>query len=387
MSDVIPILDLTEQYRTLKGEVQAAIDGVLDSGKFILGPEVQLFEQEVAEYLGVKHAIGVNSGTDALAIGMRAAGVRPGDEVITTPFSFFATAESISNIGAKPVFADIEADTFNIDPEKIEALITPQTKAIAPVHLYGNPAAMARIMGLASTHGLKVIEDCAQSFGAKYAGACGGCDAQCDADIRDGMTGKLTGAIADAGAFSFFPTKNLGAYGDGGLITTNDDAVAEMSRKLRVHGSLQRYRNEVLGYNSRLDSLQAAILRVKLKYVDSWNQNRRAIARAYSEGLQGVCGVVTPKIYEGHVFHQYTLRILNGKRDYIREFLQERGISSMVYYPVPQDRLPVYAGQYPPLATSDLLSEQVLSLPIYPELKSEAIERIVAGIKDALASS
>ena len=387
MSDVIPILDLTEQYRTLKGEVQAAIDGVLDSGKFILGPEVQLFEQEVAEYLGVKHAIGVNSGTDALAIGMRAAGVSPGDEVITTPFSFFATAESISNIGAKPVFADIEADTFNIDPEKIEALITPQTKAIAPVHLYGNPAAMARIMGLASTHGLKVIEDCAQSFGAKYAGSCGGCDGQCDADIRDRMTGKLTGAIADAGAFSFFPTKNLGAYGDGGLITTNDDAVAEMSRKLRVHGSLQRYRNEVLGYNSRLDSLQAAILRVKLKYVDGWNQNRRAIARAYSEGLQGVSGVVTPKIYEGHVFHQYTLRILNGQRDYIREFLQERGISSMVYYPVPQDRLPVYAGQYPPLATSDLLSEQVLSLPIYPELKSEAIERIVAGIKDALASS
>lgn len=386
MSDAIPILDLTEQYRALKDEIQAAVNGVLESGKFILGPEVQLFEQEVANYLGVKHAIGVNSGTDALAIGMRAMGVVPGDEVITTPFSFFATAESISTIGAKPIFADIEADTFNIDPGKIEALITPKTTAIAPVHLYGNPAAMAQIMGLAATHHLKVIEDCAQSFGAQYAGTCGACNGRCDDEIRKTLSGKLTGAIGTVGAFSFFPTKNLGAYGDGGLITTNDDDVAEMSRKLRVHGSLQRYRNEVLGYNSRLDSLQAAILRVKLRYIDTWNLQRRAIAHAYSEGLKGVDGVITPNIYDGHVFHQYTLRILNGKRDSLRQFLQEQGISSMVYYPVPQDRLPVYAGHYPPLATSDRLSEEVLSLPIYPELKQEAIERIVSGIKDALVA-
>lgn len=385
MSDMIPILDLTEQYRALKDEIQAAVNGVLESGKFILGPEVSLFEQEAADYLGVRHAIGVNSGTDALAIGMRAMGIAPDDEVITTPFSFFATAESISTIGAKPVFADIEADTFNIDPRKIEALITPKTTAIAPVHLYGNPAAMAQIMELAATHHLKVIEDCAQSFGAKYAGACGGCDGQCNDEIRTEATGKLTGAIGDVGAFSFFPTKNLGAYGDGGLITTNDDGVAEMSRKLRVHGSLQRYRNEILGYNSRLDSLQAAILRVKLRYIDKWNLQRRAIAQAYSEGLKGVKGVITPTIYDGHVFHQYTLRISNGKRDAVRELLQAQGISSMVYYPVPQDRLPVFAGQYPPLPTSDRLSEEVLSLPIYPELTDTAIGRIVSGIFDALA--
>ncbi|MEM9535276.1 MAG: DegT/DnrJ/EryC1/StrS family aminotransferase [Cyanobacteria bacterium P01_A01_bin.3] len=382
---MIPILDLTEQYRALKDEIQAAVNGVLESGKFILGPEVSLFEQEAADYLGVRHAIGVNSGTDALAIGMRAMGIAPDDEVITTPFSFFATAESISTIGAKPVFADIEADTFNIDPRKIEALITPKTTAIAPVHLYGNPAAMAQIMELAATHHLKVIEDCAQSFGAKYAGACGGCDGQCNDEIRTEATGKLTGAIGDVGAFSFFPTKNLGAYGDGGLITTNDDGVAEMSRKLRVHGSLQRYRNEILGYNSRLDSLQAAILRVKLRYIDKWNLQRRAIAQAYSEGLKGVKGVITPTIYDGHVFHQYTLRISNGKRDAVRELLQAQGISSMVYYPVPQDRLPVFAGQYPPLPTSDRLSEEVLSLPIYPELTDTAIGRIVSGIFDALA--
>ena len=386
MSDVtIPILDLTAQYQTLKDEIQAAVNGVLESGKFILGPEVQLFEQEAAEYLGVKHAVGVNSGTDALTIGLRALGIGPGDEVLTTPFSFFATAESISNVGAKPVFVDIEADTFNLDAAKIAAQIRPQTKAIMPVHLYGNPAAMAKILEIAQTHGLKVIEDCAQSFGAKYCGDCGGCEASCKDEIREAIAGKLTGAIGDVGAFSFFPTKNLGAYGDGGLITTDDDRIAKMARMLRVHGSLKRYCNEVLGYNSRLDSLQAAILRVKLKYVDGWNQRRRAIARAYTEGLQTVDGVLPPKMYAGHVFHQYTLRILNGRRDAVRDYLQGRGISTMVYYPVPQDRLPVYAGQYPPLATSDRLSQEVLSLPIYPELKPKAIARVVEGIKDALA--
>ena len=385
MSDVtIPILDLTEQYQTLKDEIQAAVNGVLESGQFILGPEVQNFEREAAEYLGVKHAIGVNSGTDALVIALRALEIGPGDEVLTTPFSFFATAESISNVGAKPVFVDIEADTFNIDASKIEAAIGPRTKAIMPVHLYGNPAAMAKILEIARTHNLKVIEDCAQSFGAKYFGDCGGCEASCKDEIREAISGQLTGSIGDVGAFSFFPTKNLGAYGDAGLITTNDDAIAEQSRKLRVHGSLKRYSNEILGYNSRLDSLQAAILRVKLKYIDGWNLRRRTIAEAYTAGLQAVEGVLPPPIYKGHVFHQYTLRILNGCRDVVRDYLQGQGISTMVYYPIPQDRLPVYAGQYPAFTISDRLSQEVLSLPIYPELKEEAIERVVAGIKAAV---
>ena len=385
MSDVtIPILDLTAQYQTLKEEIQAAVNGVLESGQFILGPEVQNFEQEAAEYLGVKHAIGVNSGTDALVIALRALGIGPGDEVLTTPFSFFATAESISNVGAKPVFVDIETDTFNIDASKIEAAIGPRTKAIMPVHLYGNPAAMAKILEIARTPSLKVIEDCAQSFGAKYFGDCGGCEASCKDEIREAISGQLTGSIGDVGAFSFFPTKNLGAYGDAGLIATNDDAIAEQSRKLRVHGSLKRYSNEILGYNSRLDSLQAAILRVKLKYIDGWNQHRRVIAEAYTAELQAVDGVLPPPIYKGHVFHQYTLRILNGRRDAVRNYLQGQGISTMVYYPVPQDRLPVYAGQYPALATSDRLSQEVLSLPIYPELKAEAIDKVVAGIKAAV---
>ncbi|MGK7906600.1 MAG: DegT/DnrJ/EryC1/StrS family aminotransferase [Synechococcus sp.] len=386
MSDLnIPILDLTEQYQTLKAEIQAAVNSVLESGQFILGPEVQRFEQEAAAYLGVKHAIGVNSGTDALIIGLRSLGIGPGDEVITTPFSFFATAESISIIGAKPIFVDIEPETFNLDPDKIAPLITPKTKAIMPVHLYGNPAAMAKILDIAHIYGLKVIEDCAQSFGAPYSGDCGGCNHRCQDRIRQEITGKLTGSIGDVGAFSFFPTKNLGAYGDGGLISTNDDGVAAMARKLRVHGSAKRYCNEVLGYNSRLDSLQAAILRVKLKYLDGWNQQRRRIAQTYSDGLAAVDSAIAPKSYAGHVFHQYTLRILDGKRDCVRESLQQQGISSMVYYPVPQDRLPVYAGQYAPLEVSDRLSQEVLSLPIYPELKLEEISRIVGAIKQALA--
>ena len=388
MSDeTISILDLTEQYQTLKAEIQAAVNGVLESGQFILGPEVQQFEREAAAYLEVKHAVGVNSGTDALMIGLRSLGIGPGDEVITTPFSFFATAESISNVGATPVFADVELETFNLDPNQIPALITPKTKAIMPVHLYGNPGAMARILEIARTYNLKVIEDCAQSFGARYAGDCGGCYQRCQDSIRQEIVGKLTGAIGDVGAFSFFPTKNLGAYGDAGLISTNDDDVAAMARKLRVHGSARRYCNEFLGYNSRLDSLQAAILRVKLKYLDGWNQKRRNIARAYSDGLASVSGVVVPNSYSGHVFHQYTLRILDGQRDALRESLQQQSISTMVYYPVPQDRLPVYTGQYPSLEVSDRLSQEVLSLPIYPELKPEAIYRIVDAIQRALARS
>lgn len=380
----IPVLDLKPQYEQIKDQVQAAINRVLESGQFIMGPDVKLFEQEVAEYLGVKHTVAVNSGTDALVIGLRALGIGSADEVITTPFSFFATAESISNVGAKPIFADIEPQSFNIDPEAIRKHITPKTKAIMPVHLYGNPAAMGQIMDIAQEYGLKVIEDCAQSFGARYYGGCPGCEEDCQKNTRDTIRGKLTGTIGDVGAYSFFPSKNLGCYGDGGMIVTNDDQVAELARMLRVHGAKKKYHNEILGYNSRLDTLQAAILRVKLQYIDQWNQGRRRVAELYNTLLSSVKGIVVPSITDGHVFHQYTVRIVNGQRDRVQEYLTSEGIGSMIYYPVPQDKLPVYDGQYKANPNSDLLAGEVLSLPIWPELELEKIEVVVQVMDKAL---
>ncbi|MEL6603716.1 MAG: DegT/DnrJ/EryC1/StrS family aminotransferase [Cyanobacteria bacterium J06614_10] len=380
----IPILDLKPQYQSIKSDIQAAVNQVLESGQFILGPTVKQFETEAAAYLGVKHAIGVNSGTDALVISLRSLGIGPGDEVITTCFSFFATAESISNVGAKPVFADIQADSFNLDPSLLKAAITPKTKAIMPVHLYGNPAAMTQILDIANEHGLKVIEDCAQSFGAVYKGDCVGCEQACRESTRNQILGSRTGAMGDVAAFSFFPTKNLGAYGDGGLITTNDDQIAELAMMLRGHGSKQRYHNEMLGYNSRLDALQAAILRVKLPYIDRWNQQRRQVAETYSRLLNGVEGVITPQLSDGHVFHQYTVRILNGQRDRVKQALAEAGIGAMIYYPFPQDRLPIYSGQYPANPVSDTLGKEVLSLPIWPELSEDTSTLVAKTLIDSL---
>ena len=380
----IPVLDLKPQYEQIKDQVQAAMNRVLESGQFIMGPDVKLFEQEVAEYLGVKHTVAVNSGTDALVIGLRALGIGSGDEVITTPFSFFATAESISNVGAKPIFADIEPRSFNIDPKAIRKHITPKTKAIMPVHLYGNPAAMGQIMDIAQEYGLKVIEDCAQSFGARYYGGCPGCEEDCQESTRDAIRGKLTGTIGDVGAYSFFPSKNLGCYGDGGMVVTNDDQVAELARMLRVHGAKKKYHNEILGYNSRLDTLQAAILRVKLQYIDQWNQGRRRAAKVYNDLLADVSGVITPVITDGHVFHQYTIRITGGNRDGVQQYLAGEGIGSMIYYPIPQDKLPVYQGEYPVNPVSDLLATEVLSLPIWPELEAEKIQVVVNGLGKAV---
>jgi dTDP-4-amino-4,6-dideoxygalactose transaminase len=380
----IPILDLKPQYASIKAEIHAAIDGVLESGAFIMGPDVKLFEAEVAAYLGVKHAIGVNSGTDALVIGLKALGIGDGDEVITTPFSFFATAESISSVGAKPVFVDIDPLTFNLDPKLIEAAITPKTKAIMPVHLYGHPAAMAKIMAIAHKHNLKVVEDCAQSFGARYYGDCVGCEQSCDADVYDSIRGKAVGTIGQVGAYSFFPSKNLGAYGDGGLITTDDDAVAETCRMLRAHGAKKKYHNEVLGYNSRLDTIQAAVLRVKLPHIDAWNAGRRRVAQVYNELLADLPGVVTPAIVEGHVFHQYTIRVLDGKRDALQAKLAEQGIGTMIYYPIPQDQLPVYRGQYANNPTSERYAKEVLSLPIWGELSSDLQAQIASSITSTL---
>ena len=383
----IPILDLKPQYQAIQDEIQTAVNQVLESGQFILGPTVKAFETDVARYLGVKHAIGLNSGTDALVIGLRAAGILPGDEVITTPFSFFATAESISMVGAKPVFVDIQPDTFNIDPTQIEAAITPKTKAIMPVHLYGNPAAMGQIMAIAQKHTLKVIEDCAQAFGAVYKGDCNGCAQSCPDTLRNQLTGQCVGTIGTVGAFSFFPTKNLGAYGDGGLITTNDDDIAEIARMLRVHGAKERYKNLMLGYNSRLDAIQAAILQVKLRYIDDWNSKRRWVAENYSRLLADVDGVVAPTSSAGHVFHQYTIRLLEGGRDRIKQALNEAGIGAMIYYPIPQDQLPIYFGKYQHYPVSEQLSQEVLSLPMWPELTSSQVEQVIKTLRMCLENN
>lgn len=377
----IPVLDLSPEVNTLWPEISAALERTIRSGMFINGPETRSLEAELAEFLGVKHVVGMNSGTDALMIALRAAGVKPGDEVITSPFSFFATAESISNIGAKPVFVDVDLESMNMDPSLIEAAVTEKTTAIMPVHIFGRPAAMAQIMAIAQKHGLKVIEDAAQSIGARYEGGCPGCQGGCS---RQGL-GQYTGAIGDAGSFSMYPTKNFGAYGDAGFLTTHDDAIARTAKMLRDHGSEKRYHNEMLGYNSRLDSLQAAILRVKLPHLAHYNDRRRAIAAKYNELLSGVEGLITPEVSPGHVFHQYTVRITQRDRDAVQASLRERGVGSMVYYPIPQSRLPVYAGHYPSYANSELLASQVLSLPIWPQMEEEVQAIVADALKASLA--
>jgi dTDP-4-amino-4,6-dideoxygalactose transaminase len=363
----IPILDLKAEVDELWDELNAAIQRVLRSTQFIMGPEVQALEQQLAQYLGVKHAVALNSGTDALVIGLRALGVGPGDEVITSPFTFFATAEAISLLGARPVFVDIDPQSFNLDPAGLEAAISPQTRAIIPVHLYGNPAAMGPILEIARRHGLKVLEDCAQSFGARYE-----------------PLHRFTGTLGDAGAFSFFPSKNLGAYGDGGLLVTADDAVAEQARMLRAHGSRKKYHNEVVGYNSRLDTLQAAILLVKLPHLERYNQARRAIAQRYNEGLAGLEGLIPPALTPGHVFHQYTVRILGNRRDAVQARLAELGIGTMVYYPVPLHRLPIYQPLGLHLPESERAAAEVLSLPIWPQMQPEAQRAVIEAVRAAV---
>lgn len=362
---MIPILDLSPELDALGPELNDAIQRVLRSGHFILGPDVKAFEDEVAAYLGTRHAIGLNSGTDALFIGLRALGIRPGDEVITTPFSFFATAESISLVGATPVFVDADLDSLNLDLSQVEAAITERTRAIIPVHLFGRPIDMTRLMALADRHGLTVLEDCAQSFGARSGDA-------------------FTGTVGHGGAYSFFPSKNLGAYGDGGLFVTNDDEVAALARMLRAHGSAKKYHNEMIGYNSRLDTLQAAILRVKLPHIEAYNAGRRRVAQRYNDAFAGLDGLVVPEVVDGHVFHQYTLRVLGGQRDALAAHLDAQGIQTMVYYPIPQDRLPVYAGQYGTFPVSDRLATEVLSLPIWPQMTDEVQDAVIAAVQDMM---
>lgn len=359
------MVNLKAQYAEIKDEVERGLAETIENCSFILGPNVQAFEQETAAYLGVKHAIGVASGTDALHLALIAEGIGQGDEVITTAFTFIATAEAIKYVGAVPVFVDIDPKTFNISPEAIEKAITAKTKAVMPVHLFGQPADMDYIDAICKAHKLKLIEDCCQSFGAA-------------------INGKQTGAIGHAAGFSFFPSKNLGAFGDGGLVVTHSDETAAKIKQLRNHGSDVRYYHDVIGYNSRLDEMQAVILRAKLKRIDQYNQARRRVAHLYSK-LMADLPLTTP-FEDGlgvHVYHQYTL--LSERRDDILKALQAEQIGCAVYYPVPLHQQNVFkqecAGVSLPVTES--VAANCFSLPICPFLSDDDIGKIVAVIRDA----
>ncbi|PIQ89607.1 MAG: transcriptional regulator [Candidatus Omnitrophica bacterium CG11_big_fil_rev_8_21_14_0_20_42_13] len=356
----IPLLDLKNQYHNIKGEIDSAIEGVLEKGSFILGENVALLEKELASFIGVSHAVGVASGTDALELSLRALGIKEKDEVITTPFTFIATAEVISIMGARPVFCDINLDDYNINHEEIRKKITKKTKAIIPVHLYGQPCDIEAIMSLAKEYNLKVIEDCAQAIGAEY-------------------KGKRAGSFGDCSGFSFFPSKNLGACGDAGMIGTKDEKVCRHLKMLRAHGSSKKYIHEIEGRNSRLDELQAAILRVKLKYINKWNQKRIRYAEIYTErlnSLESKHGIVLPRQLKGrlHIYHLYSIRA--KERNSLKEFLERSGIHTAVHYPIPLHLQQAYKylgykkGDFP---KSEQASEQVLSLPLYPEMSQEQV--------------
>lgn len=362
----VPMLDLSEQYLSLRDEMLQVLDEVMKSSRFILGDNVKKLEQEVAAYSKVPYGIGVANGSDALHIALQAYGVTAGDEVITTPFTFFATAGAIARCNAIPVFVDIDPITFNIDPNKIEEKITEKTKAIIPVHLYGQLSDMDAIMEIAKKHNVFVLEDAAQAIGATY-------------------KGKTVGELGDAATYSFFPTKNLGAYGDAGMIVTKHEDLAEKMRVIRVHGSKPKYYHHVLGYNSRLDEMQAAILNVKFPHLNEWSEKRRAHASRYTEMLKAALGdrVVTPVEVEGnyHVFHQYTIRV--EKRDELQKFLAEQGVSTMVYYPQPLHLQPVFKelgykeGDFP---VTEKATKEAISLPMFPELSEEQQNYVVECI-------
>jgi dTDP-4-amino-4,6-dideoxygalactose transaminase len=361
---MIPVLDLKAQYQAIREEMQAAVNGVLESGHFILGPNVKALEAEAAKYCGCDHGIGMASGTDALRLAMDVLEIGPGDEVITTPFTFVASGNTISRAGATPVFVDIEPGTFNLNPVLVEGAITERTKAILPVHLFGHLADMEALMGLAGRYDLPVIEDSAQAIGATY-------------------NGQPACSFGTIGCLSFYPTKNLGAYGDGGMAVTSDSQMADRLDLLRRHGGRIKYYHERLGYNSRLDELQAAILRVKLRHLEAWTLARRRAAARYDVLLAGL-PVVTPYEAPGmrHVYHQYTIRA--PRRDDLRAFLRDKDIGTMIYYPLPLHRQEIYAhlglgeGSFP---EAERASREVLSLPIYPELAEEQISAVTAAIR------
>ena len=362
-------LDLKAQFSPIREEIMTAVTRVLESQHFILGPEVSAFEQEAASYLGCKFAVGCASGSDALMLALMALGIGQGDEVITVPFTFVATAGSIARLGATPVFVDIDGDTYNIDPAALEAAITVKTKAIMPVHLFGLAAEMDRILDIARRHGLPVIEDAAQAIGAEY-------------------KGKKVGNFGIMSCFSFFPSKNLGGAGDGGLITTDDAQLAQRLKLLRAHGSRSKYEYEILGVNSRLDAIQAAILRIKLTYLDEWTEGRRRNAVRYRElvsqfGLDSRIGLPAEPAGYNHVYNQFTIRA--KQRDDLREFLRSNGIPTEIYYPFPLHLQPAFAGLgYKPrsMPVSEAASVEVLSLPIFPELSGEQQESVMSSISE-----
>ena len=362
---MISLVDLTAQYHSIKAEIDAAVLSTLESGHFILGPQVVKFEESIASYLGVQHAIGLASGTDALVIALRALNIGDGDEVIIPAYTFFATAGTVMSVGAKPVIVDVDPQSYQIDVSKIEAAITSKTKAIIPVHLYGHPAEMNPILEIAHKHGLKVIEDNAQGFGAEY-------------------LGKKTGTMGDIGCLSFFPTKNLGAYGDGGAVMTNDPALAERMRMLRTHGWKKKYYSEEVGYNSRLDALQAAILQAKFPHLDAWNEKRRELSKRYTDHLAPL-GIVTPveREWAKHVYHLYILR--SEKRDELQAFLKQKGIASEVYYPIPPHlsipckKFGYKEGDFP---CAEKAAKETLALPLYPELTLAQQDEVIAAVKE-----
>jgi len=373
MGDKIKFLDLSVQYKSIKKEIDGAIKRVLESNQFIGGDEVKEFEKEIAKFCSTKYALSVNSGTDALFLSLKALGIGLRDEVITTPFTFISTAEVIANCGAKPVFVDIDPKTFNINPLKIEEKINKKTKAIIPVHLFGQMADMTRIMRIARKYGLYVIEDAAQAIGAEY-------------------KNKKAGTFSDLGCFSFFPSKNLGGYGDGGMVVSNNEELAEKIRLLKNHGSSpkEKYLNLILGTNSRLDTIQAAILRVKLKHLEEWSKARAKKAGLYTNQLGKLKELITPSIASGrtHIFHQYTVRVNKQVRNKLVSYLNKQGIPTMIYYPVPLHLQPAFKylgykkGDFP---EAEKASEEVISLPIYPELNKNDQNFIIKKIRTCLA--
>lgn len=369
-TQAVPFIDLAPQDKQIGSEIRKAVLEVLDSHQFILKTNVEALEKESADYLNAPHSIGLASGSDALYLALAAAGIGPGDEVITTAFTFFATAGSIVRVGAKPVFVDIQKDTFNLNADLVEAKITKKTKAIMPVHLYGLACDMDKIMTIAKKHSLIVIEDAAQAFDADY-------------------KGKKVGTIGDFGCYSFFPTKNLGGAGDGGLITTTNAKFAERLRLLRVHGSKEKYIHEEVGINSRLDEIQAAVVRVKLRHIHEWNEKRRKIAAFYTEALKDL-SLVTPVESKGcrHIYHLYS--ILADRRDALAQFLSQKNIGSGIYYPLPMHLQPCFknlGGKKGDLPVTEEICSKVLSLPMYPELGMASLNRIIDAIKNFLMRS
>lgn len=365
----VPYLDLKAQYRSIKPEIDAAIGGVLESCQFVLGPEVIAFEQDFAAYCGASECIALNSGTSALHLALLATGIGPGDEVITTPFTFVASVAAILYAGARPVLVDIDPRSFTLDPERIEAAITPRTKAILPVHLYGQPADMDPIMQIARRHGLIVIEDAAQAHGAKY-------------------KGRTVGSMGEMACFSFYPGKNLGAYGEGGAVTTSNPEYARTVRMLRDWGQERKYHHLLRGYNYRMEGFQGAILRVKLRHLEQWTEARRAVVRQYNE-LLADCDLETPAEmpWARHVYHVYTVQ--SKERDRLHATLSDVGIQTGIHYPVPVHLQPAYAdlgygpGAFP---QAEAVARQVLSLPLYPELSSQAVAQVAEAVKTAVGS-